>query len=489
MTANLSQIYNSGSLYEQLISQVIALESQPRLALRTAQTDQSVYKGVLSDFDRTVSKLDSLLTAFADPLRSPFAARAASVPEGAGFTASASDDAVPAEHAVRVDRLARADTRLSKQTAAAGTDLGALFGSIAAPEPRSFTVHVAQDDGDPVDIEVSYTPEAGASNDAVLAGLAAAVNEAVAAAREGGALADGTGVAASVVRETSGTARLSLRSGATGYGNRLTFTDPDGVLAALEVSATAVRSGTGGGAVYAVGSGPEDSALSAAFTLDGLALYRDTNTVDDALDGVTLTLSAVTAEEAALSVGPDTKGMRSQVDSFVKAYNEMVSFIANKSTVDADTGSRGVFAGDAGMRALRYGMRSDLAAAVPGALGSLTEIGVTTQRDGTLKVTDADALEAALASSPEAVDALFNGEDGLVARLSARIDGLLGTSGTIAQRKKTADDRIERLGAQIARFDARLERREAALRAQFEQLDALSTQANAQQQSLLALYY
>ncbi len=487
----LTSIANSGSLYEKLISQVIAVESQPKLALKAEQTEQGVYKGVLSDLGSRVSTLNTLLGKLRDPLRSPFEGRAAAVSEGAGFTASASDAAAPGQHEIQVTRLARADARLSKQVARAGTDLADAF---AAPDgtasARSFTIQIAQDEGDPVDLAISYTPPEGATNDDVLAGIAGAVNDAVAAAKADGRLAEGTGASASVVHETSGTSRLSLRSLATGYGNRLSFSDPDGLLAALEVSNEAVRSGTGGGAVHAVGTGPEGSDLSAALTLDGLALYRDSNTVSDALDGLTLTLSSVTDGPATLSVGSDVGGMRTEVEAFIKAYNGLSSFLTTKTKVDADAGTRGAFAGDASVRGLRVGMRTDLVRSVSGAdaIRGLADLGITTERDGTLKLTDAARLEEALTATPDAVGALFSGEDGLAARLERRLDGLTGASGSIAQRKATADDRIRRLDAQIERMDGRLALREEMLRTQFARLEEFTARAQSQSQSLTFFY-
>lgn len=485
--ANLSTIYNSSSLYEQLISQVIAVESQPRLKLRAEQTEQGVYKGVLSDFSSKVSALDAVLDKLADPLRTPFAGKAATVADGAGFSATASDEAAAGQHEVQVTQLARADARLSTQLTASGTALATQFGGTTT----SFTIHLAQPEGDPVGIEVSFAVDAAATDDEVLAGLATAVNDAVAAAEADGRLADGTGASASVVHETTGTSRLSLRGLATGYGNRLTFSDPDGLLAALEVDRTTVRSGTGGGAVYAVGTGPEDSALSAAFTLDGLTLYRDTNTVDDALDGVTLSLTKTTDGPATMTVGSDVKGMRAEVEAFIKAYNGLTSFLTTKSKVDGETGTRGVLAGDAAASGLRYGMRADLARHTDGAgaFPDLASLGITTERDGTLKLSDSAALEDALSTAPGAVGALFAGEDGVVERLASRIDGLIGSKGTIAQQKKGIDARIARLDTQIDRWEARLAVREESLRAQFAQLQEISTRAEGQMSSLSSMFY
>ncbi len=491
--ANLSSIYNSGSLYEQLISQVIAIESQPRLKLKAEQGDQNVYKGVLSDFSSKVSALDSALDKLQDPLRNSFQGRAATVGADAGFKASASDDAATGTHQIRVDRLAQADARLSKQVASTATDLADLFldaGDPPAPSARSFTIHIAQDDADPVDLEVSYTPPDDATNDDVLAGISRAINAAVHTADTDGRLAKGTGASASVVHETSGTSRLTLRSLATGYGNRLTFSDPDGLLAEMEVSRTDVRTGTGGGAVVAVGSGPADSDLTSAFSLDGLTIYRDTNTVDDAVDGLSLTLSAVTEEPATVTVGSDVKGMRTEVEAFIKAYNGLATFLTTKTKVDADTGARGAFAGDAAIRGLRYGLRSDLARPFSGAgdLKGLADLGITTERDGTLKLSDATLLEEALADSPDTVGTLFSGEDGVAARLADRIGGLIGSFGTIAQRKKGVDASIKRIDSQIKRLDNRLALREEMLRSQFARLEEMSTQAQTQSQSLTFYY-
>lgn len=504
---NLSKIFNSGSLYEQLISQVIAVESQPRLKLRAEQSDQNIFKGVLSDYSSRVSSLNTVLERFTDTLQSPFGALAATVGEDARFTATASDEAASGRHEVQVTQIARADARLSKQFTSSATTLGSFFvdpgdpgdpgGPLGIPPPtpptpdtigaRSFTIHIAQDEADDVALDVSYTPEEGATDDDILAGIAAAINAAVAAAD----LEEGTGASASIVHETDGTSRLTLRSSATGYNNRLTFTDTDGLLAQLEVNQTAVRSGTGGGAVYAVGTGVEDSALSAAFTLDGLQLYRDSNTVEDALDGVTLTLNGVDDEARTLTIGADTKAMKKEVESFIKSYNALLTFINDKSAIDAEAGTRGVFAADTSVRSLRNGLRADLSleTAGAGALSFLSDLGITAGRDGKLSIEDADALENALAKTPGDVGALFAGENGIATRFLARIDGLLGSTGTIEARKDSADARIRRLDNQIERWDARLTRREEALRAQFTRLQEFLQQAESQQASIQSLFF
>jgi|GEM_PF-824283 len=487
MTANLSRLFNADSLYEQLIQQTIAIESQPKTMLQTQRGDQRIAKAALQDFDSQVSTLHKLAKRFGDPFQTPFAARRATVDAESGLTVSASDAAAAGEHTVRVDRLARADARVSRQLASAGQTLGALFADDPGPPPvagsRAFTIHVAQPDGSTADLAVAYQPADGATDGDILAGIAQAINDAVSAARGSGDLATGTGASASVVRETDGTARLSLRSLATGFGGRLSFSDPDGVLAALEVDRTDLRVGTGGGALHAVGTSAETSALSAAVEVDGLMLYRDANTVSDAVAGLTLTLSRATGEETTVRVGPDAERMRTDLDAFVKAYNDVLSFIEAKTRVDGATGTRGAFAGDSTLRGLRSSLRADLAQATGGDL-SLDALGIATERDGTLRVADATKLDALLAADPAAVGAFFSGPDGVTTKLQARLESLVGATGQIAGRQKGIDARIKRLDDQIQRWDDRMLTREETLRAQFQRLQSVATAASSQQTAL-----
>lgn len=479
MTANLSSLYNAGSLYEQLIGQVMQIESQPRLKLSAAKSDETIYKAVLSDFDSRVSALHSRLEGMADPFRSPFAAMTATAGEGGGFSAAATDEATAGEHRVRVLRLAAADTRLSRQYTSAATDLSSSLGASA----RTLTVGIAQSDGSVVDLDVSFAPPEGATNADVLAGISAAINSAVEAAEDDGTLEEGTGARATLIRESGTHARLSLRSDATGYGNKLSISgDPD-LLAALEIGNESVRSGTGGGAVYEVGADAASSALSASFELDGLAIYRDSNTVSDALDGVTFTLTAP-GDESRLTVAPNAGSMRKEIDAFVKDYNALITFLNQKSAVDPDSGNRGAFAGDAGVNALRFGLRTDATGTMEGALSGLAALGIETERDGKLKITDESKLTDALASSPGAVAAVFDGEDGIASRMSTRLDSLLGSDGVIASRQKATEQRINRIGDQIERWDSRLAARESSLRDQFNLLQEVLAQVQSQQNSL-----
>ncbi|MDT7857317.1 flagellar filament capping protein FliD [Rubrivirga sp. S365] len=486
--------YNSGDPYETLIAQMVSIERQPQLALKVERSNQSVFKGVLSDFDRSLSALDSALKGLTDTLANPFAARSSSVPDDAGFGVEVSDEAAPGSHTIAVRRLATADRRVSRQFDAGGTVLRDFFD---ANGPQTFELTVASptadDAGRRVALPVTVDPT-GATDAEVLA----EVQKAIAGATDA-AVADGTlekrghGAGASVVNETSETARLSLRSGETGFANRLGFADSDnGLLALLDVGGGAVASGTGGGAVTAVGTGDADSALNAQFDLDGLTLYRSANTVDDALGGVTLSLDRV-GDETAFRVGADGDASKQEVEAFIEKYNAALTFIARKTDINPEKGTRGDFAGDSAVRGLRFGMRNDLAGDVAGqppGLGRLSDLGIEVQDDGTLKLVDTQALQAAVERDPSSVQRLFAAEDGgLGTRLRDRLDAFLGTGGIVDARERVVDARTKRLDARISSWDDRLSQREDQLRQQYAKLQETLSLLQGQQQSLSSFFY
>jgi flagellar hook-associated protein 2 len=278
-----------------------------------------------------------------------------------------------------------------------------------------------------------------------------------------------------VVNETSTTARLSLRSGDTGYTNRLEFTaDPDGVLAAIGVNTNALAAGNNGGYTTLVGTSEETSELNSKFELDGLTIYRDSNLITDALEGVSLTLREVTTDAADFTVTPDASGIEEEINDFIQKYNDVLSYIKSKSVVDGDTGARGAFAGDRTFMSLRLDMREDMVRLVDdqpdGAPEQITDLGFKVNTDGSLKLEDADALIAAVEADPDAVRSFFAGDDGVAARLVDRLENYLGFSGIVRERQRNLDDRIRSINHDIADEEDRLARREVRLRAEFARL-------------------
>ncbi len=488
MVSALFETFKAGDPYELLISQIIQIESQPKFDLESKKDTQERMKSALTELDSKISSLHTLLTSFTDVLANPFEARAADLSNTDSFTVTAGDDAPLGSHSLQVLRLAATDTRVSKQYSAAGTDLRSFFDTNG---PQTFEIRVASPtDTDPdnrVSIAITVDPT-GTTDDEILDEIALAINDAMDQAVDDGLIKSTEVGSASVVNETSDTSRLSLRSGQTGYANRLEFTDSaGGLLALLEVTNNALASGTSGGQITRVGTGETDSDLNAQFILDGLTMYRSSNQVSDALDGLTITLKQ-TGDLVDFSVKPDTDGIKSQINDFIKKYNDILTFIQGKTQVDGDLDIRADFAGDTLLTGLRFGMRSDLARQVTGqpvgAPTLLTEIGIEVNDDGTLSLEDEDKLTEALEENASAVRDLFTGADGFATRLKTRLDAYLGSDGLIDNRVDSIEDRITRLEDQITDFDERMALRENQLREQYAKLQEAIALFQSQQQYL-----
>jgi flagellar hook-associated protein 2 len=226
-----------------------------------------------------------------------------------------------------------------------------------------------------------------AANDS-LDGLANAINAA------------NRGVTASVVTDSAG-ARLVLKGG-TGAAAAFTLSVPDGTASGLE--RFAFGPGVTGGMTQA------QAAQDAIVRLDGVEVSRSSNSISDLVAGVQIDLKKA-APGTIVSLGasrPKTE-IEQGVGDFVSAYNELIKLVneATKAGVGPDGGPLRT---DVGVRGLQRQLRelTGTALTVAGTgPKTLAEIGVRTNRDGTLSL-DTFRLQEQLTSNPDAVEALFN---------------------------------------------------------------------------------
>ncbi len=478
------------SPYDSIIAATLQYERIPQFKLEDKRDALEVSKAVLKDFDSGLSALSTLLKTFTDPLATPFGARSVSGGDEKAYALTATAKAPSGGHTLEVQRLAASDTRLSKQFSRAGTDLRAFFDANGA---QTFTVGVASptdaDADHRFDVSVSIDPT-GATDEEILAEIQAAIGSAMDAAANTGDIKRTQRASSSVLTETSTTARLSLRSAETGFAGRLSFGDSaNGLLALLEVDANAVRSGTGGGQVYAVGTDETSSDLTASFTLDGVQMYRSSNKVTDAMPGLTVDLKKAGEPASTFTIGANTGETEKKVKDFIAKYNTVMEFLSNKTKVDGDAGTRASLAGDTALTGLRSRMRTTLAGRVDGqpeGYGSLQDLGVSINRDGTLELKDAAKLTAAASKDPGAIASLFDGEKGVATKMLGHVESYLGTDGLIKRRQDGMDAQMKSLDRNIADWDVRMERREAQLRAEYGRLQETLARLQSQQATFLS---
>ena len=227
------------------------------------------------------------------------------------------------------------------------------------------------------------------------------------------------------------------------------------------------------------------AAQDAKLTLDGQAVTSSSNTVDDAIEGVTLTLQGVSGKDASgawkssrLAIAIDPSAAAERVQGFVTAYNAVLDAIRSVASYDASSREATALFGDSAVRGLQSRLRAELSRVVsdlPAGAASLAEIGVRTGRDGKLEL-DQDRLHGALNSNLDAVAKLFAGEGGCAQRLDDLVSSYLDADGLIESRTEGLNGRLEAIEARREALDRRMESLEARLLKQYTAMDTLVAQ-------------
>ncbi|MDX8407241.1 MAG: flagellar filament capping protein FliD, partial [Mariprofundaceae bacterium] len=247
------------------------------------------------------------------------ASSSASVPASTLLDVSGTNAVSAGQHAIIVQQLAQAE-RLSS-SAAVLDGAAAAAGSDTTPLNMTGTFQI---NGASVSVSAADS----------LQDIAATINQ-----LNTGASA--TGVSASVIKVSASDYRLTLAADATGStGFTLSGADLDaaGALSGLQLGATG----------QANARQVLQTAQDAQVSIDGLSIVRSSNTIADALAGVTLSLKqADAAVTVNMSIGVDQTSLRDNIQSFVDAYKHVQSMINEQLQFYDDTGSSGVRAGEA----------------------------------------------------------------------------------------------------------------------------------------------
>ncbi|MGR5131454.1 flagellar filament capping protein FliD [Vibrio alfacsensis] len=207
--------------------------------------------------------------------------------------------------------------------------------------------------------------------------------------------------------------------------------------------------------------------------LDGIAqLSSHNNVIENAIEGVNLTLkgkSEVGKPPSEIGVEYDRQSVRSDIETFVAAYNNFYQTSKALASVDPTTGQRGPLAGDSTVRSADARLKSVFSTAIdkaPEDLKSLTEFGITTTRQGTLEI-NYDMLDRQLNNNFNELEKFFGGNTGFAKRVEDAIHGITGITGSIRTREKSLTEQNYRLNDDQAALDRRMEGLEKRTHAKF----------------------
>jgi len=204
-------------------------------------------------------------------------------------------------------------------------------------------------------------------------------------------------------------------------------------------------------------------------------IFTDTET---GLSGLSFTIKK-DGTSADVTIGTDTTGVRTAFDTFVTAYNDVVKFIKDRSSI-VGTGANkqtGLFYGDQSVQQLSRELRTMLSSGVDGqspGLSSLGSLGVgTTSQAADLSVYDGSKLESALRNNLNGVKSLLtDSTSGVMTRFKTFVKAqATGSNGLVGTKSNSLSDRIELMDITIDRENRKISNEEKSLRAQFAAME------------------
>lgn len=453
----------SGLDINSMVSQLVALESRPLTAMRSAasslQTQVSSYGQLSSLFGALQSAANKLTGASLWTKSTATSSDDTAVAVVGGSTAAAGS------YAVSVQKLAASQTVVSTTSYA---DASALVGS------GTLTLELGQWDLPPM----NFLPQVGRTP----------VTLPITASDTLQTLRDkinglGAGVNAAIVTDSNG-ARLSLRSSSSGATNgfRLSVADDDANNAdANGLSRFAFNPGGGSTQME-----QKLAAGNAEATVNGIAVVSASNELGTVIDGLTLRLRKESFGTADIGVSSDRESVKTAIQGFADAYNTLAKAITEQTKYDPTTKVGGPLQGDSAATGLQRQLRGllNVSSGASAVFGRLADVGLQGQRDGTLTV-DSAKVDSATANLTELKKAFANSDannssnDGFARRYAALATQVLGSDGSLSTRTEGLRDRLTRNGEDQVRVSERVERYQARLVAQYTAMDASLSRLNA----------
>lgn len=287
-------------------------------------------------------------------------------------------------------------------------------------------------------------------------------------------------VSASVVQAAPGQYRLVLTGRNAGTANAFTVTS------SLTGGKGLAFADTDNNGVY--GDSTEDlsvSATNAALTVNNIPITSTTNDVEDAIPGVTLSLSKKDPTKKVLvELTESSDAAQKELQSFVSAYNDLMKFLNDQNT-DAANG-KSTIARDGMVRSLKAQLRTVMQAEYTEGgsdYSRLSTAGVEFEQTGTIKINKA-RLSEALKGSSTSVSSLF---DAAFKAVKAQVDDYAKSGGLIQNAKNRLKDQILKIDRRLESMQLQLDLRRQALQQEFTAADNLMTQLKGQSSSLQAL--
>jgi len=477
------------SVVDQLIEAESAKGVQYTNKKENIKQEQNAWKDINTRLDSLFQKVDVLTQ------KETFESRtvSSSIGERSSLDVSAGEDAAEGQYRIQVQQLAQS-TRLT----GGQLDIDSIHDALGVSGELSIS---AEGMANPFTIDVTAEDS--------LKDISTKINEATIETADG---------------ETK-----DLGIQATIIDDRLVLTDTTLGDRALDVSgsvAGSVAGDLGFGEIVEIDDSadqqnvPEGQATlnrgqGSVFTIDGLVIERSSNTIDDAIEGLTFNLNNIHEGNASevITVESDIEKTTNAVQEFVDQYNSVMNFIDQQMDVGnpgQEGNTTGALTGDGTLMRLQSNLRSlmtqNLNSNLSGEFKNIEDIGITIDRDG-IATLDTDVFQSAMQEDPANVGRFFYQEDAIVESvddngevtqttqerqgLSELLKNFIDTyisesNGIISNKNDTYDRMIKDIDRQIETFNNRLDRKRDRYIQQFTALDTAMMQAESQMNYMMS---
>ena len=427
-------------------------ESAEKAALTPISKQQTAFTAKLSAYSTMKSALTTFQAANTKLNNANLFSATKTSSTSTAFSATTTAGAVAGKYTIAVSQLASAQTLTSGVQTSNSTAL--------ATSDSTISIKLAGSDK-AVDVKVT------AANSS-MTGIRDAINAA------------DTGMTASIIKTGDGSYRLSLTSDETGTDNAATLsvTGDSALESMLNYDGTNSSNMT-----------QSVAAQNAMLKVNNVDIESSSNTISDALEGITLNLTAETTGTQSLTITKDTSSVSNTIAAWATAYNTLqdslnalTKYTAVDAGTDAQDTSNGALLGDSTLRTIQSQMKDMLTnMSSTSTFKTLSQIGITTDpTSGQLK-TDQTKLDAALAKDPDGIKAMFMGDGkttGITTKLDSNLTSWLSTNGAIQAATDGVSKTLNNLTVQYNKISDRIDDTIARLKTQFTALDVMISKLN-----------
>jgi len=243
----------------------------------------------------------------------------------------------------------------------------------------------------------------------------------------------------------------------------------------------------------------DNAAANATFSVNNIALERSSNTVTDAISGVSLSLKkTASATTVNLTVAANSAALVSNVKNFVASFN-LLSDLVKRATGPAVEGDdvSGTLKADSSARGIYTALRAKVikeSSSKSGAVTHFNSLGVSFDRNGVLQFDDSK-LTAAMESAPDdVIKALSNNREspstaalldsGLAGDVAIAAAGMLKSTGVIKAMTAGFENRKTLVATKQSKLDKYIESIQEQYEKQFSTLNTVLSEFKATSERL-----